>query len=251
MVNSLKKVLTTAGIAPEKLTYQSLQALIENGMIQSAYSHVKNKAEFYMVRWNPFSDTQTWSEFQDLFKEGILSLEHDSLGELLQTANFYSESDTVEQELCIDIVENGDPRLAEENEKVYRDSLQALKKLKINPPKQQPFLAQSGVKMTTIVDFVGTWWHHGGHKTNRWNPEYAKPLRSDEFYDFIRKTKPEHWPAKLNQWVTKKTVRVTQSAWDEDTHLGTYSSGQKSLSFIFLPFDGWTLAECFRRMYKK
>ncbi|MDP3733712.1 MAG: hypothetical protein Q8R37_00640 [Nanoarchaeota archaeon] len=229
---SLQKILTTAGIAPEKLTYQNLQALIETGSINSAYSHVKNMAEFEMMRWGPLSDTQTWPEFHNLLTEGILSYRHDSLGELLQTANFYSRNETVEEELFQNICENKsndhNSYLATENEKLYESNIQSLKKLKINPQKQQPFLVQCGVTMTDIVNFVSEWWIKGSVETKRWNPAYAKSLQSDEFYQFICKNKPTQWPAKLNRWEKKQP-----------------------LSAVFLPFDGWTLAECFRKIYEK
>ena len=96
---SFTEIMQAEGIAGfNKLTCNDIERLVQEGKIQSAYSHVQNLDEFERLRWGPFCDIETGSQYSGLFGKGILSLEHDSLGELLQTINFYGCGTKVEIE---------------------------------------------------------------------------------------------------------------------------------------------------------
>ena len=132
---SFTKIMQVEGIASfEKLAVGDLERMIQEGKIQSAYSHVQTIEEFNGVRWNPFHDIESGREYSLLFGKGILSLQQDSLGELLQTINFYGNNVTVDTAFGENL----------EDDQECSQALQIVKDtLGIDPKKDSPFLAQA------------------------------------------------------------------------------------------------------------
>ncbi|HLD79190.1 MAG TPA: hypothetical protein VJA18_01385 [Candidatus Nanoarchaeia archaeon] len=233
---SFTEIMHAAGIAGfDKLTSEDIEQLIQEGNIQSAYSHVRDLDEFYGFRNWAFCDMENWEEFKNLLS-AIFSLKYDSLGELLQTANFFGEKNNVEEEWRVGETfidkdeEHGFRRLREgkltDDEKYFK-ALEAVQNLGINPRTQQPFLVQ-GIEVPDFLGFVEQWYNQQDRK-RRWNPTYAKPLQEVKLYDFIGTRKPETWIKDLGE-------RLFGTVLDKRC--------------IYLPFDGWTLAECFKRHYE-
>lgn len=222
---SFTQIMQAEGIADfEELTVEDLERMIRDGKIRSAYSHVQTIEEFYGFRRNVF-DVETWSEFKPLITEHkVLSLKDDSLGELLQTANYFSEESSVDSEW----------RLGEtfENDEGYHEAFNYVKNnLGINPKKQAPFLVQGfddKKSIDGILAFVESWSIAQG-KMKRWNPLYAKPSQEKNLYAFTARD-PKIWLKELDKNLSETVL---------------------AKNCIYLPFDSWTLAECFRRWYEK
>ena len=231
------EIMHAEGIAGfNKLTCNDIERLVQERKIQSAYSHVQNLDEFERLRWGPFCDFETGGQYSGLFRKRILSYEHDSLGELLQTINFYGRTETVEMGLRSDL----------KDEEIYLSVLEFVEKtLGIDPKKDSPFLAQSFINTRrSLITFVKEW-HSAQNTEPRWNPSYAQPLQKEKLYGFIGTDQPEKWLEKLG---AAHTFSRKIDDFDDD---GTYLSTSRTLesSYLLLPFDGWTLAECFRRGY--
>jgi len=265
---SFTEIMQAEGIAGfNKLTCNDIERLVQEGKIQSAYSHVQNLDEFERLRWGPFCDIETGSQYSGLFGKGILSLEHDSLGELLQTINFYGCGETVEFSL--------------EGVEMERHECNATlnfmkKRFGINPEQQQPFYL-NGTKPEELADLVQRW-HEAQGKRKRWNPSYAKPLQQQKITDLATGS-PERWLDQLSfPYKSQKNEDLTISspkrssnqfslpfvedhyAYDDSpddyndyqNYTIDFWNGQREekLRNVFLPFDGWTLAECFRCGYE-
>jgi len=217
------EIMHAEGIAGfNKLTCNDIERLVQEGKIQSAYSHVQHLDEFEGLRWGPFCDIETGGEYPELFRKRILSYEHDSLGELLQTINFYGRGTTVKNEFRNNI----------RNEGISLSVLKFVEKKLGIDLENSPFLAQSFiVDPRSLIAFVEKW-HSAQNQEPRWNPSYALPLQKEKLYEFIGTDQPEKWLEKLGAAHTFSRVSLLES------------------SYLLLPFDGWTLAECFRRGYK-
>ncbi|MDO8510986.1 MAG: hypothetical protein Q7S55_02370 [Nanoarchaeota archaeon] len=222
---SFTQIMRAEGISDfEELTVEDLERMIREGKIQTAYSHVQTIEEFYGFRRNVF-DIETWNEFKPLIDEHkVLSLKYDSLGELLQTTNYFSEGSSVDSEW-----EMGETF---ESEETYQEAFDYVKStLGINPKKQAPFLVQGFADKKSIdgiLAFVKSWSTAQG-RSKKWNPSYAKPLQEEKLYTFTARD-PKIWLKELDRNISETVL---------------------AKNCIYLPFDSWTLAECFRRWYEK
>src|SRR3989344_8623096 len=235
---SFTKIMQVEGIASfEKLAVGDLERMIQEGKIQSAYSHVQTIEEFNGVRWNPFHDIESDREYSLLFGKGILSLQQDSLGELLQTLNFYGNNATVDTAFGENL----------EDDQECSQALQIAKDtLGIDPKKDSPFLAQAVIhNSTSLIAFVEKW-RSAQKQKPRWNPLYARPLQREKLYRFIGTNQPEKWLEKLGAAHTFSRTEREQDI-EDGTDLGTTTTSRGK--YLLLPFDGWTLAECLRRSY--
>lgn len=243
---SFTEIMQAEGITDfDNLTNEAVEKLIREGKINSAYSHVRTLEEFDGLRWGyaSFHDINDWNDFSSYVKRGILSLKYDSLGELLHTANFCGKNSIDDEwkiaETFVEKEESkgylrvgiGYDRAKEEKElneeEKYNQAFKVVQDLGIDPEEQTPYLAQ-GVEVPELITFIDAWDTAQG-KRKRWNPSYAKPVQSEKLYQFIGNRNPQAWLEEL----------------DENLHGTVLAKGS-----IYLPFDAWTIAECFRRWYE-
>ncbi|GEM_PF-5635632 len=201
---------------------------------QSLFSEVRNVDQYQKIRFDQFHDLESWKAFQKVIRKGDLSLKYDSLGELLGIANFFGKSDSVEYAL----------QTEEKSEDEYLATITFVKEqFGIDEKKQQACFLQ-GTDPQEITAFVQQWYDAQG-KRKRWNPNYAKPAPQQKIYD-LASGSPEKWLDRLSL-----PYNFEQSYDEEEKDTIDFWKGKRSssLSSIFLPFDHWTLAECFKRQY--
>jgi len=218
---SFSQVVAEAGF-PEHSSHpdiEDLKKLISEGRFKSAYSHVRSLDDFGIVRWVPFHNYDGLKSVKTLLERGVLSLEEDSLGVLLQTANYGGKSNTISYELG---------EFNDDEEAVDKAVEKIAKELGLKEENPAGVWREDTSK--TLVDFVQRW-SKAQRGEKRWNPSYAPVVRSKRFYEAVKGLSPGRLLGKLRRYMIV-----------EDVHPNATT---------VLPVDGWTLAECFRRYYKE
>ncbi len=233
---SFTEIMHTMGISNfNQLTIDTIEQMIHTKKIHSLYSHVKTIKEFYNLRCGPLHDIESTKEYSQLFEKKILSLKYDSLGELLETINFLSNDYTVKSEL--------EENLSHHNQKELAQKLEFIEsKLGINPQTSSPFLSQSIIKdPQTLIQFIRRW-YTAQDNNQRWNPPYAPIYYTEKLDNFLKNKTTERW---LNE------ICLQGTRYDEKHDDYGTTSGSTINTSLFLPFNGWTLAECFRQSYEQ
>jgi len=242
-IKSLTRILKEEHI--DDPTTEDILRLKGEGKIRSAYSNVVSLSEFKGVRWGPFHDGETWGDFEELIKNGALVLNEDPLGVLLQTANFFGDGETIEMEWARIKFRESYPSGEEKDvdEQLYEKRMAQLKKAGINPKKDTPWLANLGSSEECkgnvygfLRRFVQKWYDAKPQRTD-WNPAYAAPLKSERFYQ-EKEIGSNGWLNRWNEYQVKKKEEGDSYA-------------ARTADEIIFPFNGWTLAEVFKRNYER
>ena len=223
-LKSLTQILKEGGI--KDVSIEDLSRLKAEGKIRSAYSNVVSSAEFDKIRFGPLADVESSGEYTTLITGGLLSLTDEPLGVVLESVNFYGN--TTVREMWYDGVIGrlglGD---AEQKAEAYDKQMERFKTVGVDPARSFAWLSEFFYDSRELMAGVKTWYAKDSKRTD-WNPSYAKPIRNKAFYE----QKGVASSAWLNSW-------------------SQHSIGREKFSGGFvLPFDGWTLAECFRISYE-
>ena len=221
----------------DKISAEEVKSLIDVGKIKSLYADLKSLDEFHKVRWwsNISDNVNDFGEFESFLREGYFSLENDFLGCLLQTINFYT-NDPLEYVLKSD-------KITEEG---YEENIKRIKSLGFDV-QGLSFLGQN-LPYNKFMNFFKKWYDLQDEE-KMWNPAYVSPTIPEPMVNLMGEYGLERALGEVGTVIEfgKDFGELIKLA-DHQTSSLRSSSGAK-IEIVF-PFDGWTLAECFKKEYE-
>ncbi len=182
------------------------------------YEGVKALERFYVARWSSGLEFDDFSDFRSIVDEGNKISMQDSLGELLETANYYSG--TLESPRLEEIETKGEVKdiYHQRGSQFRREyNLQGLSSLLIEGD------------AISLGNFVKEW--HQSSEGKIWVPNYVKLPNLPKVYVQAKDDKPQTLVGRFGVGIVE-------------------TLGEKTTQTLAFPFDGFVLAECLRLSYE-